>query len=50
MNDKKLGLTTRTERGFEILKFEDCYGMECSMDSRSLPARSQAWRQGVLYS
>lgn len=45
---QKLGKVGRTPRGFELVKFKDCYGVECSLQASSLatfekPGTSAIW-------
>jgi hypothetical protein len=44
----ELGLVTRTERGFEVIDFQDLYNKECSLQQSSLavywePGTSAVW-------
>lgn len=43
-----LGEVTRTGRGFEMVEFEDCYGVKCTLQASSLaiyeePGTSAVW-------
>ena len=45
---KNLGPITRTPRGFELIEFEDCNGVSCSLQQSSLaeftpPGSSAVW-------
>lgn len=45
---KSLGTLEKTNRGFEIINFRDCYGKECSIQQSSLahyekPGTSAIW-------
>ena len=44
----ELGPTTKTNRGFELIEFKDCYGAPCSLQQSSLadyvqPGTSAIW-------
>ena len=48
MNTDTLGKVTRTERGFELIEFEDRYQIPCSLQASSLddypkPGTSAVW-------